>query len=68
MSSPAGWALIAASLTPVSLNVKIQALISILNYEAGSKFPTKQRQTVNHATMQLKSIIRGMNFYRSAQL
>ena len=38
-----------------------QRLISILNYEACSKFPTKQRLTINHATMQPKSIARGMN-------
>src|SRR5438034_167682 len=51
----------------VCLNVKIQALISILKFEADSKISTKQRLTVNHATMQPKSI-RGTNFYRSARL
>jgi hypothetical protein len=50
-------------------SLKFQSLLfSILNYETGSKFPTKQRLTVNHATMQPKFIIRGMNFYRSARL
>jgi len=48
-------------------NVKIHALISILKFEAGSKSSTKQRLTVNHATLHPKSI-RGLNFYRSARL
>jgi hypothetical protein len=51
-----------------STTAQIHALVSILSYEADGKSLTKQRLTVNHATMQPKSLIRGMNFYRAARL
>src|SRR5882724_12804569 len=58
---------LAGKCLPPCLNVKIQALIWILKFEAGSKFSPEQRLTVNHATLHPKSI-RGLNFYRSARL